>query len=106
MGNFPARLRLKDSVPENIKFYGIHLDAFFLQPLHGVFDGFSLAGEFEGDDPDLLGDTGVADIEDQLEFFAHLPDQRPAGELGGEGEPVASGFFGGGVAAHGFSWGL
>ena len=83
-----------DSALYHVQFDGINLNAVLPQPFHGGGKDFLIAGEFQGYDANLVGDVGAADVEDEVKFFAQLPNQRALGALRREGEPVALGLLG------------
>ena len=83
-----------NSTLDHVQFDGINLDTVFPQSFHGGGDGFRFAGEFQRNEANLVVDVGTADVEDEVIFFAQLPNQRALGALRREGEPVALGLLG------------
>ena len=53
---------------------GSTLHAEFSSHLMAGFDFGAFAVEFEANDADLIGDAGLADVGDDFEFLAELPD--------------------------------
>jgi len=92
--HWPALTKVLDSALDNIQFNGINLNAIFPQPFYSRSQDFSIPGEFQGDNADLVGDAGAPDVENEIEFFAQLPNQRALGALRLKGEPVALGLLG------------
>jgi hypothetical protein len=68
---------------------GFHVHFVFLQPFDGGVHLGARALQFEADDADLVGHAGLADIGDDLEFMADLPDERLLDELGRIHQPQA-----------------
>ena len=78
-----------NSALDHIQFDGVNLDAIFPQPFYGGNKDFLIAGEFQGDDANFVGDIGTADVENEVKFFAQFPNQRSLGAFLRKGEPVA-----------------
>jgi hypothetical protein len=61
--DLPTRALALSSALDYIQFDGINLDAVLPQPFHGGGKDFLIAGKFQGDDANLVGDVGAADVE-------------------------------------------
>ena len=94
------------STGNHADFHRLDVHAMFLQPFDRGLYLVACAVQFEADDADFVGHVGLADVRDDLELVADLPNERLLDELGREHQPQSllgwscgfrgrQGFFGG-----------
>src|SRR3984957_4103530 len=80
---------LHESTLDGIDLHRLDLNAVGLEPGHRFLDLFAVPFHLQRNDPDGRGPRGVADVEYNLKFFAHLVDERFAAAVAVEGYPKA-----------------
>jgi hypothetical protein len=67
---------------DDVDFDGFDVHAIFFQPFNCCFHFVARAVQFQADNPDFVGDAGLADVGDDFELVADFPDKRLFNEPG------------------------
>lgn len=85
------RFLLELSTFNDVDLDGFDGDTDFLEPFNRLLDLGALALNFQADNADFVGDTGLADVGDEFEFVAQLPDDWRGNEARRVHQPKAGG---------------
>src|SRR6185503_147929 len=81
------------SALDDVDFHGVDVDPVFRDPGDGGLDFGARPVDFEANDADLVVHAGLANVGDDVELFAQLPDNRALYLLRRVSEPDAGGVF-------------
>src|SRR6266480_7971841 len=70
------------STLDHVDFDRLDFDSVTFQPLDGGFDLAARTFEFEADDADFIGHTGLPNVGDDFELAAQFPDHGTGDQLG------------------------